>query len=246
VTDMDPMPRSLVDELAERLRQAILTGRIPAGARIRVAELQSRYGVSQIPIREAIRRLEAEALVESEPHRGARAASMSLKQLDDLYDLRRLIEIGVARRAVERHTPESLHQVAADVELLDRIYDTDERDEFEALHRHFHWSLLAPGATDEIERVLQGIWQRTGRYVRLAMKAFHSGPVGQSQHHRLCELFLAGDADGVAAELERHLSLTQASIHSWYARQDAMSEGGETSELGDRHVPTGPSRGDGR
>jgi DNA-binding GntR family transcriptional regulator len=220
VTDIDPMPLSQADALIERLRKAILTGEIPAdGAPIRVAELEAKYGVSQTPIREALRQLEVEALVERKPRRGVWPAAMSLSQLDELYDLRRLIEISVARRAVPLHDEETLEELDADVELLDLIFSTAQRDEFEEVHLRFHKNLLHPGSTGEIERVLAGIWQRTGRYVRLAMTAFHSGPVGQSQHHSLAQLCRKGDADGVAAELERHLNLTQKSIHRWYEAQ---------------------------
>jgi DNA-binding GntR family transcriptional regulator len=224
MAEYEPVSKSLVDELTSRLREAILTGRIPAGARMRVRDLQERYGVSSIPIREAIRRLESEALIESKPHRGACAAEMSIRQLDDLYDLRRMIEIATARRAVYKHTAESLATLASDIMELDDRFAAGSSDDFEVAHRRFHWDLLAPGSTNEIERVLLGIWERTGRYVRLAMTAFHSGPVGQTQHHHLHELCLAGDAAGVGNELENHLTLTQNSIHRWYESQEADHE----------------------
>lgn len=207
------MPRPLVDELIDRLRRAILTGEIAAGTRINVNRLAERYRVSPIPIREALRRLEAEALVEVEPRRGARAATVSLLELSELYDLRRLIEVNVGRRAARRHNAESLALLDKNREVLDGLGEAA-RDVFEVAHKRFHWSLLEPGASYEIERVLFGIWQRTERYVRLAMTAFHTGPVGQGHHRRLFELCATGDADGVAACLEEHLNLTEAAIRT--------------------------------
>ena len=229
MSENEPMARSLADQLTSRIREAILTGKIPAGARLRIAELEATYGVSQIPLREAIRRLEAEALVETEPHRGARAASMSLKELDDLYDLRRLVEVGVARRAVGRHTAGTIAALEADIALLDRMYDAGEAKEYPSAHRRFHWDLLAPGANDEIERLLLSIWRRTGRYVQLAMTAFGSGPTGQGQHRHLLDLLRAGDADAFASELEEHLNLTQASIHDWYEAEARKRGSGEVA-----------------
>src|SRR5256714_15669655 len=99
---------SLVDNVTERLRSALLTGDIQPGERIRVAALEKRFGVSHIPIREALRRLETEGLVITLPQRTAVAAGVDLADLDGLYDLRRMIEGEVAERAVERMTPEAL------------------------------------------------------------------------------------------------------------------------------------------
>src|SRR6266542_3701628 len=96
---------SLVDNVTERLRSALLTGDIQPGERIRVTALEKRFGVSHIPIREALRRLETEGLVVTLPQRTAVAAGVDL---DGLYDLRRMIEGEVAERAAERMTPEAL------------------------------------------------------------------------------------------------------------------------------------------
>ena len=74
--------------------------RYPPGARINVRRLEAVYGVSHIPIREAIRRLEGEGLVVNVPKRGVVAAEVSLKELDEIYDLRRIVEPHVLRRAV--------------------------------------------------------------------------------------------------------------------------------------------------
>jgi len=233
VSAEEALPRPLVDELIDRLRRAILTGEIPAGTRINVNSLAERYGVSPIPIREAIRRLEAEALVDVEPRRGARAAAVSLHELSELYDLRRLIEVNVVRRAVPRHTGESLTLVAKHAAVLEGL-DGAPRDVFEVAHKRFHWSLLEPGASHEIERVLSGIWQRTERYIRLAMTAFRTGPVGQAHHHRLLELCSAGEPDGVASCLEEHLNLTEAAIRTSMIEQadERLFEGRRGIESG--------------
>src|SRR5919202_230298 len=104
---------SLVDGVTARLRSALLTGDIRPGERIRVTALEKRFGVSHIPIREALRRLETEGLVVTLPQRTAVAAGVDLDDLDGLYDLRRMIEGEVAERAVERMTPEALAKLTA-------------------------------------------------------------------------------------------------------------------------------------
>src|SRR2546423_11289763 len=104
---------SLVDNVTERLRAALLSGEIQPGERIRVSALEKRFGVSHILIREAIRRLETEGLVVTLPQRTAVAAGVDLADLEGLYDLRRMIEGEVAERAIGRMTPEALEQLRA-------------------------------------------------------------------------------------------------------------------------------------
>ena len=91
---------SLVDYAVERLRRDLLTGEIEPGERIRVTKLEKRFGVSHIPIREALQRLEAEGFVKTKPQHGTVAAGVDLEDLHGLYDVRRLIEGQVVHRAV--------------------------------------------------------------------------------------------------------------------------------------------------
>ena len=83
---------SIQDVIEAELRERILVGDIEPGGRINVRQLEQHFGVSHIPIREAIHRLEAEGLVVNVPRRGAIAAGVSLKELDEIYDLRRILE----------------------------------------------------------------------------------------------------------------------------------------------------------
>src|SRR5919201_5149385 len=104
---------SLVDNVTERLRSALLTGDIQPGERIRVTALEKRFGVSHIPIREALRRLEAQGLVVTLPQRAAVAAGVALDDLAGIYDLRRIVEGHVARRAVEQMRDEDVERIEA-------------------------------------------------------------------------------------------------------------------------------------
>ena len=90
---------SVVDNVTARLRGALLAGEIRPGERIKVAELEKSFGVSHIPIREAVRRLEVEGLIVALPQRAAVAAGVDLDDLAGLYDLRRIVECDVILRS---------------------------------------------------------------------------------------------------------------------------------------------------
>ena len=94
---------SAVDALAAQLRQEILDGERPAGARLVEQELSARYGVARHTLRAALRALEADGLVRIEPNRGARVARLSSDEVVALNELRAALEVEAARLALERH-----------------------------------------------------------------------------------------------------------------------------------------------
>ena len=116
-----PIPETMVDGITERLRRAIITGTIRPGERIRVAELERKFGVSHIPIREALRRLQSEGFVEISPRRTTIAAGVDLADLANIYDLRRIIEIEIGRRALSRMTKSDIDAVRRALESFQAV-----------------------------------------------------------------------------------------------------------------------------
>jgi DNA-binding GntR family transcriptional regulator len=214
---------SIVDTVTERLRREILAGEIEPGGRIRVGELEQRFGVSHIPIREALRRLEAEGLVVTSPQRATLVAGIALEDLAGLYDLRRIIEIPVARRAVEDATEADVAAVRAAFEELEQA--EPDSAEFWERHRAFHWALMAPGATAWIQRVLDQVWQTAERYVRLTASAFGTTEEAMREHEQMVELYEARDAGELAELLERHLDRTELVLREGYLALRAERDG---------------------
>src|SRR5262249_38177882 len=97
-----PIRKMNVEGLTERVGWAIITGTIRPGERIRIADLERKFGVSHIPIREGLRRLQSEGFVEISPRRTTIAARVDLSDLANIYDLRRIIEVEIGRRSVSR------------------------------------------------------------------------------------------------------------------------------------------------
>jgi len=202
---------SIQDVVEAELRDRILQGDIEPGGRINVRQLERHFGVSHIPIREAIRRLEAEGLVVNVPRRGAVAAGVSLAELDDVYDLRRIIEPAVVRRAVARMTESDELAVLETFAALEAAEaQAPSSADFTQAHWDFHWSVLRPGSTGQIEQVLQKLWRVADRYVQLTRGVVID--VAHEQHHQLLEACLARRADEAEAILERHLHLTGDAI----------------------------------
>jgi DNA-binding GntR family transcriptional regulator len=225
VTDETIRRTSIVDTVTERLRRELLSGEIEPGGRIRVGELEKRFGVSHIPIREALRRLEAEGLVHTSPQRATLAAGLALEDLMGLYDLRRLIEVPVARRAAERASSAEIEATrAALAELEEAAASAPDSHEFFERHRAFHSALLAPGWSAWIQRVLDQLWQAAERYVRLTMSTFGTKDEAMREHREMVELLAGREADRLADLVARHLNRTEQTLREGYVAMRAERE----------------------
>jgi DNA-binding GntR family transcriptional regulator len=217
-TSADRDPTVPIQAIIEtELRERILLGEIEPGGRINVRQLEQHFGVSHIPIREAIRRLEAEGLVVSVPRRGAVAAGVSLNELDEIYDLRRIVEPSVARRAVDGMTTSEFDEITVAYETLISAERGNAEIDFSKAHWDFHWQVLCPGSTDEIERLVHRLWRVADRYVRLTRGA--AIDAAHDQHHQLYDACAGRDGAAAAMILERHLHLTGDALRSQLHRQ---------------------------
>lgn len=219
------LQKTIVDELTIGIRQEILSGRIRPGQRIRLRTLEDQFGVSHIPIREALRSLEAEGLVDNIPQRGAIATALSVEELTEVYDLRRLLEPAVAERSIPKLTKDQLRLSGEALDQLRAIPGEWASPEFPEAHRRFHWLLLEPGATSLIQRVLTQQWQTSERYVRFSMIAGGGGPIAERQHVMLQRLAKAGDVTRFRTELIAHLHNTESHVRGVIVN-GALTSGG--------------------
>jgi DNA-binding GntR family transcriptional regulator len=201
---------SVVDNVTVRLRGALVAGEIKPGEKIRVAELEKSFGVSHIPIREAVRRLEAEGLIVALPQRAAVAAGVDLDDLAGLYDLRRIVECGIIRRSVEVMTDEQVRSVRTALADLEAVSQENDSPRFWELHGAFHWALLEPGASAWVQRVVDQMWFPSQRYVRL----FVSATIGDAMadHRELARYAELRDGESAARVLRTHLDRTELAV----------------------------------
>ena len=158
---------SMVESAARNLRDAILAGDLRPGATIRVRALEETLGISHIPIREALRRLEAEGLVVTRARRTPVVAEVNLLDLNAVYDTRRLIELPTALRARESATEADFSRVRDAYAAYEKVAAAPGSTEYWARHTAFHWALIEGGATSWTKRTLDPLWTASERYVRL-------------------------------------------------------------------------------
>lgn len=209
-------PVSLSQQVAVKLRTEILSGAIEPGAPIVVRDLVERLGVSHIPIREALRQLEAESLVVSRPGQSVIVSGVDLDELRDLYRLRRLLEVDAVRRAFPAYTPEFLDGARRIYDGLLALAPSRADSQWWGVHKQYHWRFLEPGLTPWSTKLLQLVWQTSERYQRLYILVFGSVEEANAEHESVLAVASSGDLDTFVDAWLHHLDRTEETIASGY------------------------------
>ena len=223
--------KSLPEELAGALRERILTGELAGGTCLRQEAIAETYGVSRIPVREALRLLEGEGLVVLNVHRGAIVTAHSPAQIGELFDLRALLERDLVERAIPLATAADLAGAAEALRRVDAAYAADDADARGALNTAFHRSLYLPSGREQTLALLASVSLMTERYTRLYHRLIAvSVARARSDHAEILELYRARKAEQAGAAVERHVLFTgRALVEALEARLAAPEPGGTSA-----------------
>ena len=195
----------LADAVADALRDAITDGALVPGARLREVPLAKHFGVSSTPVREAIRRLEREGLVQADPHRGATVAAFSPREIAHLYEVHEVLECRAVRRAAET-TPRDFSRAEALLAEAEGVLADPDQVEFNRIDRAFHRTVNAMGGnvplaelTEQIHRRIQGV------RIRLAVQLPGRPAQSHTQHQSILAAVRAHDADRAEALARVHI-----------------------------------------
>ncbi len=150
--------KQLRDMVVERLRAQITQGKLIAGEWLRQERLAAELGTSYTPIREALKQLEAEGLVEHVPYRGVRVVQFSADDVLDIYTMRAALEGQAAASATDRLTEAQLAELRSVHERMIAHSTPDNVQLLRELNRHFHWSIIEASGRAYLIRVLRTIW----------------------------------------------------------------------------------------
>ncbi|MEC5292807.1 MULTISPECIES: GntR family transcriptional regulator [unclassified Aurantimonas] len=155
---------SVVEQATGMIRQAILSGRYGPGERLKVADLSSQFGFSTMPLREALRKLEGEGLVEIEPNRGATVRRLDRRFVEDLFELNAELRVFAIRRSIKTLTLDKLEALEA---LAIAYKEAIERHDLEGgvqINRTFNACVVEIGGNLEILRNFQRGWELIGAF----------------------------------------------------------------------------------
>lgn len=197
--------QTLTSMTADAIRERILRGHYTEGKPLRQDAIGVELGVSRIPVREALRQLEAEGLVTFNPHRGAVVSTLSLKQISELFELRAQIEGDLILRAVPHMTAED--HARAD-EILDAYEVALHRGQvpvWGALNWQFHSTLYAPADRAFTMSLVSKLHQHSDRYLRMQLALTHGETRARHEHRAIAAAARKGDAGKASRLLRDHI-----------------------------------------
>jgi DNA-binding GntR family transcriptional regulator len=201
-----PVQRKTVAMLAlEALREKILRGEYAEGAPLRQDALAAELGVSRIPIREALRQLEVEGLVTFSPHVGAVVSALSLGEIEELFELRAMIESDLLRRAMPRMDAQCIERAADTLDLYEEALREGDIGAWGEMNWQFHSAIYAPADRPLTLGIVQNLHNQSDRYLRMQLALTHGESRASEEHRAILEAVRAGSAQEASALLERHI-----------------------------------------
>jgi len=202
--------RTLAEKAYAELHEAIIAGRIAPGERLPIEELAERMAMSPMPVREALRRLDAAGLVEHVPHRGARVRELSVDDLREVYEVRLQLEPLAVAHAAERFTEADARRAAGALARHVASYRGGGTvHETFAAHTEFHFALYEAARSRWLVRLITPLWESSERY-RLALPPRYRRALEErrAEHERVLAACVERDPERAARELHDHLART--------------------------------------
>jgi DNA-binding GntR family transcriptional regulator len=190
------------------LRTRILTGELEAGSVIPQARLAQELGVSTTPLREAIRRLSSEGLIQLEAHRDARVTDVSAAEARHLYEVRESVDPLAAALAAERRTDADLALISQSLERLNPIRDASNLEALMA-HREFHRAVYRASGNPILVDILEKLWDKADRYRLIGLRA--GGDTADdservaAEHRAIRDAVAEGDPEAAAEVMRAHI-----------------------------------------
>ncbi|MGA2763353.1 MAG: GntR family transcriptional regulator [Spirochaetia bacterium] len=207
---MDKKDRTLRDHqsLTERvyvtLREMILNMELPPGTRLKDVELATRLGVSNTPLREAIRWLAADSLVETIPRRGTFVKTLTPDDVGNLYEIREALEVLAVRKAAEKASPEMLSRIANAADRHLEAVESGHMQEYVILDRQFHM-LIAEGAKNEVLQSMLNIISDRIHIMRRLTSNFEKDVETGHVHREIAAALKRRDSRGAVELMKRHI-----------------------------------------
>lgn len=197
--------KSVVDSVHAQLRKEILEGFHRPGASLSVSATAARMAVSAVPVREALRRLEGEQLIKFEANLGAVIAPISLEDLRDVYETRRIIEAAAVRVGVETNAIGKA-QLKDVITRMSKAYIEGDHDVSYLLHREFHHLIVDTRSQPRLHAMTLSLLDASDRYLRLAPGLPAEANVLVELHSDIADAILASDAQAAHDAVVRHMN----------------------------------------
>lgn len=205
-------------DIYEDLKNRIVSGQIAGGLPLRQEELARSFGVSKIPVREALRQLESSGLVEFRPRRGAIVADLSPDDILDLLDVRIALECRALELAVPNIVDDDIR--LAQETLVEYLQET-EAERWSELNTRFHQCLYEPCGRPHLLKFIRDLQNRMGPFLRLNVTLATGLERPDREHREILSACATGDAILAVQLLRKHIENTQKEVLAYFRRRES-------------------------
>lgn len=196
--------------VVEAIREKILHGEIKGGEPLRQAALAEELNVSRIPVREALLQLEAEGLVNFEPHKGATATEISAQQVDEVFELRALLESELLRYSIPNLTRDELDEANGFIKQMETMTDKDAN--LGELNYRFHNTLYSQANRPHTAELADILIKNSSRFIRMHLTLAGGEERSQTEHKHLLKLCQNGQIEQACDYLKQHILTAKTEI----------------------------------
>jgi len=212
--------KPLRELVSEALREAITSGVLKPGERLMEIQMAEELGVSRTPVREAIRRLEMEGFLVMVPRRGTYVADLSIKDINEVFEIRTALDVLAAGLAAERITEEELEQMERLLVEIGEYIDKGEADKIVVADGEFHDVLYRASRNDRLVGIISNLREQFTRFRSISMA--YPGRVKNTleEHRRLVEAIAQRDPDLAQQYAREHMeNAEQTLLNDWNERR---------------------------
>lgn len=201
------IPRtSLSEAVAERLREMILRGEFSEGEQLRQDAIAANFQVSRIPVREALRQLEAEGLIKIVAHRGAVVSSLSSDEIEELFEIRALLECEVLRLSIPNLTESDFEQAEEILRVYENaLWKQGDLGSWGRLNSQFHAALYSRANRPHFMAIIRQINNNGERYTGLQLYLTRAFERAKKEHRQLLQLCRKRDVEAACTLLKQHI-----------------------------------------
>jgi len=209
-----------------RVRELILSGELEPRAVINQAILAHQIGISTTPLREALKRLKQQGLVELDAHRDARVTPLDPEEARDLLEVRRALDPLAASLAADRRTKQDVAEMRAALEGLEALASNPTVQQLVA-HRRFHAAIYRASHNARLAETLDGLWDTADRYRRHGLQVERSAEeiaTKANEHTLLFEAIVEGDGATAADVMRAHIQTSLGAKSAWRLAKPAATQ----------------------
>lgn len=197
--------KPLRDVVYDELKIGILTGRISPGTRLLEVQLAESMGVSRTPIREAIKRLEKDGLVNIEPRHGAYASRVSIDDMVEILEVRELMESMAAQLAAERVTPEQMESLMKTENLYQKAVKEENLEDMIAYDAKFHKEVVEASHNKTLSQLIEPLQEIALRFRYMYYHDSNRVEKMPNEHEKIIKALANGNGDAARKAAEKHL-----------------------------------------